>query len=60
MASKTIRKRIKVTKTGKLLRRQKGLGHSRAKKSRNLMRKKTLLVEVSGSDKSNMIHRLKK
>ena len=52
MAKKTFTKRIKVTKTGKLLRRKKGLGHARAKKSSKVMRNKRKLVSVKRADRS--------
>jgi large subunit ribosomal protein L35 len=44
---KSISKRFKFTKTGKVLRRQTGLCHYRAKKSGNTIRKKRKLVELS-------------
>ncbi|OGY62575.1 MAG: hypothetical protein A2745_01015 [Candidatus Harrisonbacteria bacterium RIFCSPHIGHO2_01_FULL_44_13] len=40
MAKNSITDRIKVTKTGKLIRRKMGLGHFRAKKSRKQLRRK--------------------
>ena len=44
---KAIQKRFKITKTGKVLRRQSGLNHYRAKKTGKYKRKKRRLVEVS-------------
>ncbi len=44
---KSIKKRFKITKNGKVLRRQTGLNHYRAKKSGKYKRKKRKLVEVS-------------
>ena len=44
---KAILKRFKITKTGKVMRRQTGLCHYRAKKSGNWKRKKRKLVELS-------------
>jgi len=44
---KSILKRFKITKTGKVLRRQTGLDHYRAKKSSRKIRKKRKWVEVS-------------
>ena len=54
MAKKSYTKRIKVTKTGKLLRRKQGLGHAKAKKKRKIVSQKRNLAEVSGSDQSNI------
>ncbi len=44
---KSILKRFKITKTGKVLRRPTGLDHLRAKKSGNKIRKSRKLVMVS-------------
>ena len=44
---KAIAKRFKITKTGKILRRQSGLNHYRSKKTGQYKRKKRRLVEVS-------------
>jgi large subunit ribosomal protein L35 len=44
---KSILKRFKITKTGKILRRPTGLNHYRAKKSGKKIRKSRKLVEVS-------------
>ena len=53
MSKKSFTKRIKVTKTGKVLRRKKGLGHARAKKSGNAIRGKRLMATVKRVDKNN-------
>ena len=55
MAKKTYKKRLKITKNGKILRRQKGLGHARAKKSGTTMMKKKGVARISKADKSNII-----
>lgn len=44
---KSILKRFRITKTGKILRRPTGLNHYRAKKSGKKIRKSRKLVEVS-------------
>jgi len=44
---KSISKRFKITKTGKVLRRATGQDHSRAKKSGKMIRKSRKWVEVS-------------
>jgi len=44
---KSISKRFKITKTGKVLRRPTGLDHYRAKKSGKRIRKSRKLVKVS-------------
>jgi large subunit ribosomal protein L35 len=44
---KSITKRFKITKTGKVLRRRTGLDHYRAKKSGKKIRKSRKFVEVS-------------
>lgn len=58
MAKKSYTKRFKVTKTGKLLRRTQGLGHSRANKSRVALRRKDGSVEVHTADEKNIAARL--
>ena len=47
---KSITKRFKITKTGKVLRRRTGLDHYRAKKSGKKIRKSRKFVEVSKSE----------
>ncbi|MBL7150274.1 MAG: 50S ribosomal protein L35 [Candidatus Pacebacteria bacterium] len=47
---KSILKRFKITKTGKVLRRPTGLDHYRAKKSGKRIRKSRKLVLVSKSE----------
>ena len=47
---KSVKKRFKVTKTGKILRRQIGQDHFRAKKSGNKIRKSRKWVKVSKSE----------
>lgn len=44
MAKKSIQKRIKITKKGKVLRRPSHQGHNQAKKSSKLKQKKRKLV----------------
>jgi len=56
---KAITKRFKVTKTGKVLRRQSGLNHFRSKKTGQYKRKKRRLVEVSKPE-SKIIKKLLK
>ena len=51
MAKKSYRTRIKVTKTGKLLRRRQGQSHARANKSRRALRRKDGRVHVSADDR---------
>jgi len=47
---KSIKKRFKITKTGKVLRRATGLNHYRSKKTGEKVRKSRKWVEVSGVD----------
>jgi len=47
---KSILKRFKITKTGKILRRATGLDHYRAKKSGKKIRKKRKWVPLSKSE----------
>ncbi|MDP3953371.1 MAG: 50S ribosomal protein L35 [bacterium] len=54
MAKKSYTKRIKVTKSGKLLRRKKGLAHNKAKRKGKAIRQKRNLKRVSGVDRSNI------
>ncbi|MDE1969974.1 MAG: 50S ribosomal protein L35 [Patescibacteria group bacterium] len=46
---KLANKRIKVTRTGKLLRRKSGQSHFRAKKSQNALRRKKNTLAVSST-----------
>jgi len=54
---KSIKKRFKITKTGKVLRRATGQDHFRAKKKSNQIRKKRKWVEVP-SHKAKKIKKL--
>jgi len=47
---KSISKRFKFTKTGKILRRQTGQNHFRTKKSSNLKRRKKRLIPLSAPE----------
>ena len=47
---KSIKKRFKITKTGKVLRRKPGQAHYRAKKSGEEKRKGKKWVEVTGKE----------
>jgi len=47
---KSVKKRFKITKTGKILRRPIGQDHFRAKKSGNKIRKSRKWVKVSKSE----------
>lgn len=47
---KSILKRFKITKTGKILRRATGQDHFRAKKPRKLIREKRKWVELSKAE----------
>jgi len=58
MANKSFTKRFKVTKTGKVLKRKQGLGHSKANKSRKVKMRKKDLTQVSRVDRSNIAERL--
>ncbi|MBU4351044.1 50S ribosomal protein L35 [Candidatus Parcubacteria bacterium] len=44
---KSIKKRLKITKTGKVLRRQSGINHYLAKKSGQAKRRKRKMVPLS-------------
>ena len=54
MASKSFRKRFKVTKTGKLMRRTQGQSHSRSNKSRTMIRRKDGETVVDSKDRKNI------
>ncbi|MDD5710600.1 MAG: 50S ribosomal protein L35 [Candidatus Colwellbacteria bacterium] len=54
MAKKSYTKRVRVTKTGKLLRRKKGLGHSKTKKNQKLIKNNRSMTSISGADRSNV------
>ncbi len=54
MAKKSYTKRVRVTKTGKLLRRKKGLGHSKTKKSQKLIKNNRSMATISRADRANI------
>jgi len=56
---KSITKRFKITKTGKILRRPIGLNHYRAKKSGNKIRQSRRWIELSPNE-ARQIKRLLK
>jgi large subunit ribosomal protein L35 len=56
--SKTLAKRIKITKTGKIIRRQMGLSHFRAKKSSKSIRSGRSNVSVAAVDLKAFIGRI--
>jgi large subunit ribosomal protein L35 len=56
---KSILKRFKITKTGKVLRRATGLDHYRAKKSGNKVRKSRKWVKVSKAEAKKIKRLLK-
>lgn len=56
--SKTLAKRIKITKTGKIIRRQMGLSHFRAKKSSKSIRNGRSNVSVAAVDLKAFIGRI--
>ena len=58
MAKRSYTKRFKVTKTGKLMRRKQGQGHSRANKSRKVIRRKDGKAQVDIVDQKNIGERL--
>ncbi len=51
---KSISKRVKITKTGKVLRRAVGQDHNRAKKTGKQIRKKRKWVEMSLPESKNI------
>ena len=58
MTNKSFTKRFKVTKTGKLMRRTQGQGHSRANKSRKVIRRMDGETMVDSSDQKNISREL--
>ncbi len=58
MAKKSYRKRIKVTGTGKLMRRIQGQGHARADKRRQVIRRRSGELEVSSVDRKAIASKL--
>ncbi|MCC6563621.1 50S ribosomal protein L35 [Patescibacteria group bacterium] len=52
--SKTVAKRMKMTKSGKLLKRKGGQGHFNSRESGNTTRNKRRDLEVSGSYTRNI------
>ena len=58
MAKKSYTKRVRVTKTGKLLRRKKGLGHSKTKKNQKLIKNNRSMTSISRADRNNINARL--
>lgn len=59
MFKKSVQKRIKVTKTGKLIRRKMAQDHFRASKSGRQIRGKRGGIEIHESDYKNIIKYLK-
>lgn len=55
MVKKSIISRIKITTTGKMLRRKMGLSHFRSKKTSRQMRRKASEVKVSPVDKKQIM-----
>jgi large subunit ribosomal protein L35 len=56
---KAVSRRIKVTKTGKVVRRKMGASHFRVKKSSSQKRTKRKAVEVKRSDIKSVVKYLK-
>ena len=54
MALKSFRKRVRITKTGKLMRRTQGQSHSRSNKSRTEIRRKDGENMVDSTDRKNI------
>ncbi len=50
MARKSVTKRIRITKTGKMMRRKMGQGHCRAKKSGVQLHRKRVSMTIHSSD----------
>lgn len=59
MVKKSVQKRIKVTKTGKLIRRKMAQDHFRANKSGRQIRGKRGGLEVHGSDYKKIVQYLR-
>lgn len=55
MTKHSVRDRIKMTKTGKLMRRKMGLCHFRAKKNSKMMGRKAIMTSLGKSDKKVII-----
>lgn len=55
MVKNSIKSRIRVTKTGKLLRRRMGLGHFRAKKNSREMQRKERQTGFNIADKKVLV-----
>ena len=55
MAKKTFTKRFRVTKTGKIMRRQMGLSHFKSKKSPKIIRNKRSSIALASSDRRQII-----
>jgi len=55
---KAVSKRIKITKTGKIIRRKMGVGHFRAKKTNKQKMKKRLPVKLAVVDRKSLIRNL--
>lgn len=55
MVKDSISNRIRVTRTGKLIRRKMGLDHFRAKKSGRELGRKSNPVEISSADRGGLL-----
>jgi len=58
MANSTIRKRIKITRNGKLVRRKAAQGHFRVNKTGNQIQKKRVTSSIASSDAKRIINYL--
>lgn len=58
MANSTIRKRIKITRNGKLVRRKSAQGHFRANKSGAQIQKKRNISSIASTDAKRIINYL--
>lgn len=58
MTKKSYSTRIKITKTGKLIRRRIALGHFRAKKSGTQIQKKRSKTTIAKADKKRILQNL--
>lgn len=56
MRKKLFKKRLKTTKTGKILRRSSNLGHTKAKDPSKIKRRRKKLISISKQKKSIIKH----
>ncbi len=56
--NKTLLKRVKITKTGKLMKKSVGMGHLKEKKSNSMKLRKSLIIEQKNRGHKKMFKKM--